>query len=277
MTSPASRSGSTWTARLAWALLLLVAGAALATWGLSRWQAGAQLFGVAPPPAPPARLAAQQSPPVEAPAAATPADAARIALLEARLAAVERASERTEGSVGRADALLVAFAARRAIERGVALGYLEPLLADRFGATHQRAVATVITAGRAPQTLDRLIADFEALGPTLRGPAPNEGWWTGVQRELGDLVSIHRVDRPNPRPQARYEQALAALRAGKVGDALAETMRLPGATNPAASGWINRARRQAAVNRALDELESAALLGGGRATEAAPRQGLGSR
>ena len=37
------------------------------------------------------------------------------------------------GSAGRADAMLVAFAARRAIDRGVALGYLEPLLVQRFG------------------------------------------------------------------------------------------------------------------------------------------------
>jgi hypothetical protein len=197
------------------------------------------------------------------PAVTTPVDAAKIASLESRLATVERATQRVEGSAGRADALLVAFAARRAIERGVALGYLEPLLVDRVGPSHQPAVATIITAGRTPQTLDGLIADLERLGPVLRGPAPDEGWWTGVQRELGELVSIHRVDKPNPRPQARYDRALAALRAGKVSEALAETMRLPGAANPQAKSWIDRARRQATVTRALDELESAALLGGG--------------
>ena len=43
-----SRQGLSWTARLAWALLLLVAGAALATWGLSRWEAGARFLGIAP-------------------------------------------------------------------------------------------------------------------------------------------------------------------------------------------------------------------------------------
>jgi hypothetical protein len=36
-----------WTATLAWVLLLLIAGAALATWGLSRWDTGARFFGVA--------------------------------------------------------------------------------------------------------------------------------------------------------------------------------------------------------------------------------------
>ena len=51
---------------------------------------------------------------------------------------LERQTLSVQGSAGRADALVIAFAARRAIERGVALGYLEPLLVERFGASHQR-------------------------------------------------------------------------------------------------------------------------------------------
>ena len=62
-----------------------------------------------------------------------------------------------KGSAGRADALVVAFAARRAIDRGVALGYLENLLVDRFGAQHPAAVATIITASHQPVRLNDLI------------------------------------------------------------------------------------------------------------------------
>mgnify|MGYP006145790193 CR=1 FL=1 len=58
---------------------------------------------------------------------------ARGTQIENRLTRVESTAQRVEGSAGRADALLVAFAARRAVDRGVALGYLEPLLLDRFG------------------------------------------------------------------------------------------------------------------------------------------------
>ena len=47
MTAGQYRQGSSWTARFAWALLLLLVGAALATWGLSRWDDGARFFGVA--------------------------------------------------------------------------------------------------------------------------------------------------------------------------------------------------------------------------------------
>ena len=155
--------------------------------------------------------------------------------------------------------MLVAFAARRAIDRGVALGYLEPLLVQRFGRGHQAAVATIVTASRDPVRLDRLTADYEELGPSLRGGGPEEGWWAGFRRELGTIVSIHRVDTPSPQPQARYDRALARLESGEVDQALAETMRMPGAAN--ADQWIVRARRYIAAHRALDEIESAALLG----------------
>lgn len=255
-----------WTARLAWSLLLLLVGAGLTIWGLSRWDAGARFFGVAPPSAPVRLVAPVASPaalaaPTPAPAAATAADVARLAALEARLQTVEGATRRAEGSAGRADSLLIAFSARRAMERGLALGYLEPLLADRFGPRHQGAVATLISAGRKPQTLDQLIADYQAIGPILQGPGKGEDWWTGLQRELGSLVSVHRADRANPMPGARYARALDRLRGGKVAEALAETMRMPGASRPEVQPWIGRARQRIAVDAALDQIESEALVG----------------
>jgi hypothetical protein len=271
MSATYPRQGSTWTARIAWSLLLLVAGGALATWGLSHWDAGARFFGVAPRQ--PLQIVRQPAPlravqPQPAVPTMPAADAARIGALEARLATLESATQAAAGSAGRADAMLVAFAARRAIDRGVALGYLEPLLVQRFGPQHQAAVATVITASRDPVRLDSLIADYEALGPSLRGGGPDEGWWDAFRRELGTIVSVHRADTPSPQPQARYDRALTKLKAGEVDSALAETMRLPGAAN--ASRWIVRARRYIAAHRALDEIESGALLGGGTTATVAP-------
>lgn len=267
MTMTYNRQGMTWTARLAWTLLLLVAGAALATWGLSRWDAGARFLGIAPR----APIEIVRQPLAMRPVATSvgaPADAARIASLEGRLASIESATQATAGSVGRADALLIAFAARRAIDRGVALGYLEPLLVQRFGAQHQAAVATVITASRDAVRLDALVADYEALGPSLRGGGPEEDWWSSVRREFGTIVSVHRADAPSPQPQARYDRALTRLKAGEVDAALAETMRLPGAGN--ADAWVVRARRYIAAHRALDAIESAALLGGGQVAAPLP-------
>lgn len=257
-----------WGARIAWTLLLLLVGAGLAVWGLSRWDEGARFFGVQPKP--PLEIVRAPAAPAQ-PAAAVPeplaaVDAARISTIESRLAAIENKAQAAAGSAGRADALLVAFAARRAIDRGVALGYLEPLLLQRFGDRHQAAVATVITASRQPAQLDILVQQYETLGPALRGGGPEESWWVGVKRELGSIISIHRADTPSPQPQARYDRALARLKAGQVDAALAETMRLPGAAN--ADAWVISARRYIAAHRALDELESAALLGGGNAAAA---------
>ena len=244
------------------ALALIIVGAAAATWSLARYDRAAHLLGVAPSPPPMVRTPQRIATPMVGPdAAVDPAASARIAELESRLARVENAARQAVGSAGRTDALVVAFAARRAIDRGVPLGYLETLLVDRFGARHPRAVATIITSARAPVSLDELVADYENLGPELRGGGPQDSWWSNFQRELGTLIDIRRADVPSPKPDARYRRALTRLEAGNVDAGLAETMRLPGAQN--AGPWVAKARRYIAAHRALDEIESSALLAGG--------------
>ena len=258
MTNGASRRRN-WTATLAWSLLLIMAGAALAIWGLSRWESAARFLGVAPRQE--VLAFRQPSPAMRVEAIPTTGEfEQRIAALERRLETAESAASSAAGSAGRADALLIAFAARRAIDRGVPLGYLEPLLAQRFGPTNPRAVAAVIAASREPVTLDRLTADYLALEPQLRRGPPQESLLSGIRRELGSLVAVHRAHTPSPMSQARYERALGHLGRGEVDRALAETMRLPGA--PRAAAWAGRARRYIAAHRALDEIESAALMAG---------------
>lgn len=253
--------GMGWGARLLIGLVLLILGAAAATWGLAHYQPAARLLGVTPA----AQAPITPKPVTVADVAGTepaqaPAEDPRITSLENRLAQVENATQRAEGSAGRADALVIAFAARRAIDRGVALGYLENLLVSRFGQQHQKAVATIVTASHQPIRLDTLIADYEALGPDLRRGGPQDSWWSNFRRELGGLIQVHRADRPSPSADARYNRALQRLNSGEVDQALAETMRLPGAGN--AGPWIANARRYIASHRALDEIESAALLTG---------------
>jgi hypothetical protein len=252
---------TSWSARLLIGLVLILAGAAAATWALARYQPAARFLGVVPA-AQPVRPVVLTPPPSATPESTLGGapDTARVAQLETRVSRVENATERAEGSAGRADALVVAFAARRAIDRGVALGYLENLLVDRFGRQHQRAVGTIIAASHQPVRLNDLIAQYETLGPELRRGGPQDSWWTNFQRELGSLIEIHSVDRPSPSADARYQRAMQRLSAGDVDQALAETMRLPGAAR--ASDWVSKARRYVAAHRSLDEIESAALLGG---------------
>ena len=260
-----TRTGMGWGARLLVALVLIIVGAAAAVWGLARFQPAARFLGITqtehpvrltPRPVVMNPQAATSPPP--ATQAQAPVQDPRVTTLESRLAAVESATARAEGSAGRADALVVAFAARRAIDRGVALGYLENLLVERFGAAHRVAVASIITASHQPVRLDDLITEYDSLAPELRRGGPQDSWWTNLQRELGELVEIHSAARPAANLEARYERARARLASGEVDQALAETMRLPGASR--AGDWIGKARRYIAVHRALDEIESAALM-----------------
>lgn len=265
MNAPVSPSRLSWSARLLIGLTLIILGAAAAVWGLANYQSAAQFLGIAPSqPAvvtPQRMVAAPEAQPTNAEAAVQEQAAeGRIAGLEARLGSVENAARRAEGSAGRTDALVVAFATRRAIDRGVSLGYLETLLVDRFGARHPRAVATIVTASRSPVRLDELIADYETLGKELRGGGPQDSWWSNFRRELGSLVDIHKADVPSAKPEARYFRAMSRLESGDVDSALAETMRLPGASR--AGAWVVKARRYVGAHRALDEIESSALLSG---------------
>lgn len=262
MNATLSRHSLSWSARLLIGLVLILAGAAAAVWGLAHYPPAARFLGIAPPA--PAVVSAPQRLTARVPEVQTvapdarQAEAARVEALEDRLQRLENATAQVRGSAGRADALVVAFATRRAIDRGVALGYLETLLIERFGQQHRRAVATIISASHKPVRLDELIAEYETLGPTLRSGGPQENWWDGVRRSLGSLVEIHRAEQPPANPEARYNRAVERLSTGDVDQALAETMRLPGATR--AGTWIDKARRYIAAHRALDEIESGALL-----------------
>ena len=261
MRQSGTRGSGNWAAMLAWIVLLILVGAGLTVWGLSRWDAGARFLGVAPKPVPALALQPIRALPQAAETPEVTPDAAaidRMAMVEARLRNVENMTQRNAGSVGRADALLVAFASRRAIDRGVQLGYLETLLAERFGGQNPVAVATIITASRTPVTLDALVNDYARLQGELRRGAPDEGLWQGIRREMGSIVAVRRATAASPKPEARFERAMARLEQGQVDVALAETMRLPGAAR--AGRWIVKARRYVVAHRALDEVESAALL-----------------
>ena len=251
-----------WGARLLVGLVLILIGAAAAVWGLGHYRPAARVLGIAPAPPPPIvpLKAPPSTTPAPPPAPGPGAEDARIASLENRLSRVENATQHAEGSAGRADGLVIAFAARRAIDRGVALGYLENLLTERFGQQYQAAVATIITSSRQPVRLNDLIDQYQTLGPQLRSGGPQDSWWDNFKRQAGSLIEIHRADRPPVNVEARYNRALQQLSAGNVDLALAETMRLPGAAN--ASDWEDKARRYIAAHRALDEVESAALMPG---------------
>lgn len=182
----------------------------------------------------------------------------RIEKIEAQVEDIgERAAEATS-EAQRAERLLIAFAARRAIDRGAPLGYLEAVLRQRFGRIEPQAVAMVISASRQPVTITQLRDGLDALRPQLASTPGENGWLEGIRRELAGLIVVRRADAPSTAPIDRYTRAHDALAAGQVDAALLEVTRLPG--RQAATGWIAQARRYVQARAALDRIEGAALL-----------------
>jgi len=182
----------------------------------------------------------------------------RVAAMEQRLARLDLQSQAAAGNAARAEGLLVTFAARRSLERGVPLGYLADQLRLRFGDAQPNAVRTVIEVSRDPVTLDRLIARLDGLAPELAQAPPEEGVWSSLTRELGELFVVRRENSPSPQPRRRLERARLFLESGRADAAVSEVRNLPNA--PAAADWIADATRYAAAQQALELLETAALL-----------------
>ena len=202
-------------------------------------------------PAPTPSVAASQ-------AAVTAGFEARVAALEARLARLDLEAAAAEGNTARAEALMVAFAARRAIERGSELGFLGEHLKLRFGEAKPAALATVLDAAKAPVTLDWLAGELDKLGPALAQAPRQEAGWDRFSRELSSLFVIRRDSAPSANTGDRLERAKLLLRSGQTDEAIAEVAKMPGSS--AASAWTGAAQRYAETQRALDQLEIAALL-----------------
>jgi hypothetical protein len=263
---------------LTWLLLpglFFVLGIAAMGWLLTRWDEGARMIGVAAAPAAvPAPVAAPAAAEPEPPAATgqqavepapeperiviDPEITRRVSELERRIGQIDTQSRAAVGNADRAEGLLVAFAARRALDRGIALGFLEALLRERFGQTQPQAVGTVITAARAPVTLQELQEGLRQVGPQVIGTGPDQSWWTAFQAELGGLITVRRAGTPSPEPRERLRRANRWLEAGEVAPALAEVLRLPG--HAYAEDWVAKARRYVLARRALDTIETAALI-----------------
>jgi hypothetical protein len=128
------RPRRSWLSALFLPVVAFAAGLAAMGYLLGHWTTGARWLGIAPAP-PPAEAV---PPPPEAqpqPVAAVPEPTPggerlvidpettrRVSALEQRLSQIDFQSRAAVGNADRAEALLVAFAARRALDRGIGLG-----------------------------------------------------------------------------------------------------------------------------------------------------------
>lgn len=192
--------------------------------------------------------------------------AGQLTALETRTATVQTEVVGAASQASRAEGLLVAFAARRALDRGLGLGYLEEQLRTRFGTAQPAAVATIIEASRQPLTLEALRQGLDAVAPNI-ATVSDDSWWRALRREIGTLVVLRKAGTPSPLPADRLARAKRLLDGGQVEAARAEVARLPGAGD--AANWTAAADRYIAARNALDRVESAAILGQGAQPAAA--------
>jgi len=240
------------------AFLLGIVAAALA---LRHWTGLDKLIRPTPASQPVASAPVAAPRPVVIQQPAPPSDPAldeRVASIESHIDAIEARAAAASGDADRAEGLLVAFAARRALDRGQPLGFLEGMLRERFGSSDATSIAQIIAAAQRPVTLAQLQDGLAALRPTLVQRAPDEGLWEGLKHELATLFVLRRADQPSTIPADRFARAEHALEQGQVDVAAAEVARMPGAAR--AMDWLGQARRYMLARNALDRIETAALL-----------------
>lgn len=185
--------------------------------------------------------------------------AARLDTLDIRLRGSDADARTAASFAGRSEAMMLMFTARRAIERGQPLGFVDGELRARFGSIEPQAVATVVRAANEPVTLEDLRFALDQIAPRLSTAAPGSGWWDAMTRELSSLVIVRKESSPSPHPRERLIRAQRLLGQGHVEAALAEIARLPGAQG--AESWMAAAGRYIETRLALDTLEAAAIRG----------------
>ena len=255
------RSGWRWITGLV--LLAFIAGIsimAVVARYYPRWLpwAASEHVAVAAPAKPTLAVAPMSPADYGALAAREAALAAKLSELETRAATIDTQAAAASGNATRAEALLVSFAARRALDRGLGLGYIEGQLRARFGATQPRAVAIVIAASRQPVTLEDLRLGLASIGPDLVS-SDTGSWGNSIRNAFANLIAVHKEGTPSSRPTDRLKRARHLLEGGQVEAALAEVSQMPGASK--ASRWMTAAHRYVIARRALDLLETAAIVG----------------
>jgi hypothetical protein len=234
--------------------LAFVGGIGLTAWiasqyGLIEWRGGMMpsaktQTAIPTKPGPSTALPSPQTAPAPAPAMAPPAPVAGAAT------AID--------TTNRSEAMMIAFAARRAIESGTSLGNITGQLQQRFGASAPDAVQNIIAGAQQPVTLSGLQSEFDGFDDKLINANVDAGIWINMQREFSELFVLRRGDMPRNSPAIRLERARQMVNSGDIAGAINQVAPMPGAA-PAAN-WLQRARRYIATENALNVIERAALV-----------------
>ncbi len=184
--------------------------------------------------------------------------ARRVGDLEDRLSRINVQAQAASGNATRAEGLLIAFAARRALDTGSPLGYIGDQLRLRFGDALPGAVRTVILASDEPVTLEQLQSELDEVGDRFTVGGGQQALWPAIKREVSELFVLRREGSPSPAPSQRLLRARRFTEAGNIAAAIAEIEKLPNQEEAAA--WLDKARSYSRAREALDRIENAAIL-----------------
>lgn len=181
-----------------------------------------------------------------------------VASIENRMTRINADAAAASGNAARAEGLLIAFAARRAIESGAPLGYLADQLRLRFESSQPHSVATVLAASQAPVTLESLQTELRSLENALLTGSRDAGVWATLSKEFSELFVLRKDGAPSPAPTQRLIRAHSYVESGNVSGAITEVSAMPGMA--AAQVWLSKAKRYAEARKALDLLERSAIV-----------------
>jgi hypothetical protein len=253
MTPPTARGGMKLKHILILLLIAFIGGIVGTGWLANRMGYWNGDFTSSPAPLPTTAIAPKTTP---FSAVAPPDDT--VTSIENRLTQINADAAAASGNAARAEGLLIAFAARRAIDSAAPLGYLADQLRLRFGASQPQAVATILSASQAPVTLEMLKTELQALDNALVTGDRDGGVWATVKREFSELFVLRKDGAPSPAPTQRLLRAHTMVESGNIGGAIGEVSAMPGAAN--AQGWLVKARRYSQARNALDILERSAIV-----------------
>lgn len=181
----------------------------------------------------------------------------RVNNIDDRLSRIDVQNQQTSNDAIRTESMLVAFAARRAVDRGAPLGYLKNELRLKFGKTNPNDVAAIITAGELPVRLSVLQNQLETATEILMTPDSDATAWEKFKKEISELFVIREAGSQQLQPNRQLARIKTALADRDVQTAIAEMKQMPGASK--AQKWIDLANRYVQVQNALDSIEKTAI------------------
>lgn len=272
--------GVTFWAMIAFGVICVLAGVALATFG-PRLLAHAPTLTVAPEPlTSPERATVSVAPALAAPAA-TPEPAAASAdvdRLSARVAALE--THETQTSQAAAAALAAAAAVEASQGSGPFADQMAGLVAISPPSPELSALARLAEAGAPSRAaLAASFPDYAARAASAaRAPGDGAGLAAQIGYELSRIVTLRRVGEvPGDSVDALLARAERQVEDGDLDHALRTLDRLPTKARDAIGGWRGRAERRAEIDRNAAALRARALqalaAAGGPRAEAAGATG----